>query len=210
MNNDILDLGLTPNKIKVAVCLYSCVFRNHYSVQIKQSTIADKCGIKKVETVSKIIYKLQKLGVIERIERPLKSNGWFGTSVYKLKSVAVRGYFKVYRNVLGKLSGVQLRMYLFVCRAVTKKNDMWNSFNDISRALVKKDGSYSDNHYSINNPEEKQETVQNPDPKEENSQPDIMPSKTLIKPLYSDNESLKSVCSSKYPEFFYFYSGVVP
>ena len=90
MNNDILDLGLTPNEIKVAVCLYSCVFRNHYSVQIKQSTIADKCGIKKVETVSKIIYKLQKLGVIKRIERPLKSNGWFGTSVYKLKSVAVR------------------------------------------------------------------------------------------------------------------------
>ena len=235
MNNEILDLGLSPNELKVAVCLYSCVFRNHYSVQIKQSTIADKCGIKKVETVSKIIYKLQKLGVIERIERPLKSNGWFGTSVYKLKSVAVRGYFKVYRNVLGKLSGVQLRMYLFVCRAVTKKNDMWNSFNDISRALqisrnkiisvinelvelgvirklkiVKKDGSYSDNHYSINNPEEKQETVQNPDPKEENLQQDIMPSKTLIKPLYPYDENLKSVCSSKYPKFFYFYSGVVP
>ena len=143
MNNDILDLGLTPNEIKVAVCLYSCVFRNHYSVQIKQSTIADKCGIKKVETVSKIIYKLQKLGVIEHIERPLKSNGWFGTSVYKLKSVAVRGYFKVYRNVLGKLSGVQLRMYLFVCRAVTKKNDMWNSFNDVRYHYCKKPNGYA-------------------------------------------------------------------
>ena len=126
-------------------------------------------------------------------------------------------------------------MYLFVCRAVTKKNDMWNSFNDISRALqvsrnkiisvinelvelgvirklkiVKKDGSYSDNHYSINNPEEKQEAIQNPDPKEENPQQDIMPSKTLIKPLYPYDENLKSVCSSKYPKFFYFYSGVVP
>ena len=58
--------------------------------------------------------------------------------------------------------------------------------------------------------EEKQETVQNPDPKEENLQQDIMPSKTLIKPLYQYDENLKSVCSSKYPEFFYFYSGVVP
>ena len=235
MNNDILDLGLTPNEIKVAVCLYSCVFRNHYSVQIKQSTIADKCGIKKVETVSKIIYKLQKLGVIERIERPLRSNGWFGTNIYHLKAVVCRGFFKVYRNVIDKLSGVQLRMYLFVCRAVTKKNDMWNSFNDIARVLqiarnkvisvinelvelgvirklkiVKKDGSYSDNHYSINNLEEKKETVRNLDPKEENSQQDILLSKTLIKPLYPYYEGLKSVCSSKYPEFFYFYSGVVP
>ena len=35
--------------------------------------------------------------------------------------------FKVKRYILGKLSGVQLRMYLFICRAVTKKNDMWNS-----------------------------------------------------------------------------------
>ena len=78
------------------------------------------------------------------------------------------------RYILGKLTGVQLRMYLFVCRAVTKKNDMWNSFNDIADALqiarkkviavinelvglgfirklrvLKKDGSFSDNHYSV-------------------------------------------------------------
>ena len=41
MNNEILDLGLSPNELKVAVCLYSCVFRNNYHVQIKQSTIAE-------------------------------------------------------------------------------------------------------------------------------------------------------------------------
>ena len=49
VNNEILDLGLSPNELKVAVCLYSCVFRNNYHVQIKQSTIAEKCGIKKTE-----------------------------------------------------------------------------------------------------------------------------------------------------------------
>lgn len=32
MNNDILDLGLSPNEIKVAVCLYSCVFKNNYCI----------------------------------------------------------------------------------------------------------------------------------------------------------------------------------
>ena len=73
-------------------------------------------------------------------------------------------------------------MYLFICRAVTKKNDMWNSFNDIANALqiarkkviavinelvslgvirklrvLKKDGSYSDNHYSVSEPEVQKE-----------------------------------------------------
>ena len=175
MNNDILDLGLSPNEIKVAVCLYSCVFKNNYYVQIKQSTIADRCGIKKTETVSNIICKLQRKGVIEGVSRPHKKDGNLGTYIYKLKSIATRGFFKVKRYILGKLTGIQLRMYLFVCRAIVeKKNDMWNSFNDISRALqigrnkviavinelvelgviskskvLKKDGSYSDNHYAI-------------------------------------------------------------
>ena len=175
MNNDILDLGLSPNEIKVAVCLYSCVFKNNYYVQIKQSTIADRCGIKKTETVSNIICKLQRKGVIEGVSRPHKKDGNLGTYIYKLKSIATRGFFKVKRYILGKLTGIQLRMYLFVCRAIVeKKNDMWNSFNDISRSLqigrnkviavinelvelgvivksrvLKKDGSYSDNHYAI-------------------------------------------------------------
>ena len=196
MNNEILDLGLTPNEIKVAVYLYSCVFKNCFAVQIKQSTIAEKCGIncfavqikqstiaekcgiKREETVGSIVCKLQRKGIIERVKRPVRANGRLGTYIYKLRSVSHNGYFKVYRYILGKLTGVQLRMYLFVCRAVTKKNDMWNSFNDISRALqisknkivsvikelvelgfiiktkvMKKDGSYSDNHYSITKPE---------------------------------------------------------
>ena len=167
LNNSILDCGLTPNELKVAVCLYSCVFGNRYYVQIKQSTIAAKCGIKKVETVANIICNLQRKGIIEGVSRPHKANGWLGTYIYKLKAVVQKGFFKLQRNILGKLNGV------------TKKNDMWNSFNDISRALqigrkkviavinelvemgficktkvIKKDGSYSDNHYAISEPSE--------------------------------------------------------
>ena len=173
MNNSILDCGLTPNELKVAACLYSCVFNNRCVVQIKQATISQKCGIKKIETVANIICQLQRKGIIERVSRPHKANGQLGTYIYKLKAIVSKGYFKIKRYILGKLNGVQLRMYLFVCRAITKKNDMWNSFNDISRALqigrkkviavinelvgmgfirklkvLKKDGSYSDNHYS--------------------------------------------------------------
>ena len=235
MNNEILDLGLSPNELKVAVCLYSCVFRNNYHVQIKQSTIAEKCGIKKTETVSKIIRKLQNVGVIERIERPFKSNGWLGTQIYILKKVAYKGYFKVKRDILGKLTNVQLRMYLFICKAVTKKNEMWNSFNDIARALqiarnkvievinelvelgvivkknvLKKDGSYSDNHYSITDRKTEQAPNENPDKKEESPQQTTTALRTLKNILYPNYKSFKANCQAPFSHFVYFRSGVVP
>ena len=94
LNNSILDCGLTPNELKVAVCLYSCVFGNRYYVQIKQSTIAAKCGIKKVETVANIICNLQRKGIIEGVSRPHKANGWLGTYIYKLKTVVQKGFFQ--------------------------------------------------------------------------------------------------------------------
>ena len=172
LNNSLLD-GLTVNELKVAVCLYAAAF-NGIVVQIKQSTLADKCGFKQTKTVAGIICRLQRKGIIERVVRPYKCNGNLGTYIYKLKKVASRGYFKVKRYILNRLSAVQLRMYLFICRAVTKNNKMWNSYNDMAQALgigrakvistvkelinmgvvrrfkvKKKDGSYSDNHYSL-------------------------------------------------------------
>ena len=170
LSNDILNIGLTPNELKVAAYLYSCVRKGNSYVSVKQRVIASKCGISKVETVGSIIGRLQRKGVIERVSRPHKANGQLGTYIYKLKAIASKGFFKVKR-------------YLFVCRAVTKKNDMWNSFNDIADALqiarkkviavinelvslgfirklrvLKKDGSYSDNHYSVSEPEVQKKT----------------------------------------------------
>jgi predicted transcriptional regulator len=180
--NDILTIGLTPNELKVAVCLYSCIFGSRKAVCVKQSTIALKCGIKMIETVGNIICKLQEKGIIERVSRPFKANGQLGTYIYKLREISRKGFFKVKRYILGRLTGAQLRMYLFVCSTVTKKNDMWNSFNDIARYLgiartkviatiselvslgliskrrvLKKDGSYSDNHYSVSDAKKKSE-----------------------------------------------------
>ena len=215
MNNEILDLGLTPNEIKVAVYLYSCVFKNCFAVQIKQSTIAEKCGIKREETVGSIVCKLQRKGIIERVKRPVRANGRLGTYIY----------------ILGKLTGVQLRMYLFVCRAVTKKNDMWNSFNDISRALqisknkivsvikelvelgfiiktkvMKKDGSYSDNHYSITKPEVSNDSENK---KVDSAQMTTMAEITEMVFSFFD-EIVDSVSERICSKAFYFYSGVVP
>ena len=232
LSNEILDCGLTPNELKVAVCLYSCVFRNNFRVQIRQSTIADKCGIKTVATVGNIICKLQRKGVIERVSRLHKANGQLGTYIYKLKAIVSKGYFKIKRYILGKLNGVQLRMYLFVCRAITKKNDMWNSFNDISRALqigrkkviavinelvemgfirklkiLKKDGSYSDNHYSVSEPSAENK---NQGKKEESPKQATTLFGTFKNILHIDYILPVIACQAVKQDFFYFHSGVVP
>ena len=122
-------------------------------------------------------------------------------------------------------------MYLFVCRAVTKKNDMWNSFNDISRALqisknkivsvikelvelgfiiktkvMKKDGSYSDNHYSITKPEVSNDS--------ENKKVDSAQMTTMAEitgMVFSCvDEIVDSVSERICSKFVYFFSGVVP
>ena len=232
LSNDILDRGLTPNELKVAVYLYSCVRRGNCFVSVKQSTIACKCGIRKVETVGSIIGRLQRKGIIERVSRPHKANGQLGTYIYKVKAIASKGFFKVKRYILGKLTGVQLRMYLFVCRAVTKKNDMWNSFNDIAQALqiarkkviavinelvglgfirklrvLKKDGSYSDNHYSVSEPEVQTEKE---DKKESPKQAaNLFGTKKRNKTCF-DYKPLIAYCQVHNQGLPDFYSGVVP
>ena len=235
LSNDILNIGLTPNELKVAVYLYSCVRKSNMYVSVKQSTIANKCSISKVETVGSIICRLQRKGVIERVSRPHKANGQLGTYIYKLKAIATKGFFKVKRYILGKLTGVQLRMYLFICRAVTKKNDMWNSFNDIAHALqiarnkvvavinelvglgfirklrvLKKDGSYSDNHYSVSDPQpQKKRRDKKASPKQAanlfGTQKNIY--------AYQDYKPIIACCQAtnkKLVDFYFYLSGVVP
>lgn len=230
LNNSILDCGLTVNELKVAVCLYSCAYNNSSTVCVKQSVIARKCGFKQSKTVADIICRLQRKGIIERVRRPYKRNGHLGTYIYTLKKIVSKGFFKVKRYILTKLNAVQLRMYLFICRAVTKKNDMWNSFNDISRALqigrnkviaainelvkmgfirkfkiIKKDGSYSDNHYSVAEPPQKA--------KKESPQQSGKMSGTFIKIekiSYLDYMQSVSACQGKSINLIDFFSGVVP
>lgn len=230
LNNSILDCGLSVNELKVAVCLYSCMYRKD-TVQIKQATIAAKCGFKQVKTVAEIICRLQRKGIIERVSRPHKSNGHLGTYIYTLKKIVSKGYFKVKRYILDKLNAVQLRMYLFICRAVTKKNDMWNSFNDIANALnigrnkviaiikelvkmgfirkikvLKKDGSYSDNHYSVT---ELTTEKQNQGKKESPKQATIAFG-TFSKTIYLNYKHPVILCQAKKSEFIIFSRGVVP
>ena len=232
LSNDILNIGLTPNELKVAVYLYSCVRKGNPCVSVKQRVTASKCGISKVETVGNRICRLQRKGVIERVSRPHKTNGQLGTYIYKLKEIASKGFFKVKRYILGKMTGVELRMYFFVFRAVTMQNDMWNSFNDIADALqiarkkviavinelvslgfirklrvLKKDGSYSDNHYSVSEPEVQTEKE---DKKESPKQAANLFGTHKRNKTCFDYKTLVACCQAKNQGLPYFYSGVVP
>lgn len=149
---------------------------NHKVISIKQSSLCEKTGIKSKETVAKHIGILIRLGFVERVSRHLKRNGDYGTYHYTLKLPQEQGnYFYVPRDIIGKLNPAQMRLYLFICKCRDNRTgECWHSYNDLADALhtkrssvitiikelvalkviekimvMKKDGSYSDNHYRL-------------------------------------------------------------
>lgn len=64
LSNKIFDLGLSAKELSIYA--YLCSLPNDYptfegaAVKVKQSTIAQKCGIKAVQTVAKVISTLQQ------------------------------------------------------------------------------------------------------------------------------------------------------
>lgn len=178
ISNNIFNYGLTANELHIytVMCsLYSNAY-NHDIVTIKQSTIAEKCGFKTTETVSRGISRLCRKGLIRRAERFIKRNGDLGTYHYTLSLPRSDDkYFFVSRKIIGKLNSIQMRMYLFICKCLDNKTgECWNSYTDIANSLnvkrsavietikqlvslkvierikvLKKDGSYSDNHYRL-------------------------------------------------------------
>lgn len=178
MSNQIFDYRLSANELHIYAVMCS-VYSNAYHhdvITVKQSTIAEKCGLRTTETVSRAISSLCRKGLIRRVQRFTKRNGELGTYHYTLALPRSGGrYFFVPRSIIGKLNSVQMRMYLFICKCLdSRTGEMWNSYTDISNALrikrsaaietikelialkvieriqvIKKDGSYSDNHYRL-------------------------------------------------------------
>lgn len=178
MSNSIFDYGLTANELHIYTVLCSLYSNSYYHniVTIKQSSIAEKCGFKTTETVSRGIATLCGKGLIKRADRFIKRNGDLGTYHYTITLPQEQGrYFYVSRKIIGKLNSVQMRMYLFICKCLDPRSgECWNSYNDIANALRikrnkvietikqliglnvierirkrKTDGSYSDNHYRL-------------------------------------------------------------
>ena len=140
LSNQIFDLGLDYQEFSVYAYLCSLP-TNQYkitgesTVTVKQATIAQKCGIKAVQTVSRVISRLREKELVEPLERTVKANRFKGTYRYSVRQLTTdKGYFSVDRSVFGKLTPRQIVIYLFICKSYSLQlRDCWNSFNDISK-----------------------------------------------------------------------------
>ena len=138
LSNNIFDLGL--NAKELSIYAYLCSLPNDYpmldgaAVKVKQATIAQKCGLKAVQTVSKVIDSLAAKGLVVPIKRSIKANGHKGTYLYEVKKLPTNdSFFFVDRSVFGKLVPRQLMIYLFICKSFSLQlKDCWNSYNDIA------------------------------------------------------------------------------
>jgi DNA-binding MarR family transcriptional regulator len=104
------------------------------TITVKQTTIAQNCGIKAVQTVSKVLTALTAKGLVEPIKRNTKRNGHKGTYIYTVKKLPTNdSFFFAERRVFRKLIPRQMMIYLFICKAYsTEIHDSWNSYNDIA------------------------------------------------------------------------------
>lgn len=139
ISNQIFSFRLDAQEMSVYAYLCSLP-TNQYTlsgekiIRVKQSTIAQKCGIKAVQTIARIITRLAEKGLAEPLERSVKANRHKGTYSYSVKELPTdKEYFFVDRYIFGKLIPRQLMIYLFICKSYSPElRDSWNSYNDIS------------------------------------------------------------------------------
>ena len=138
LSNKIFDFGLNPKEMSIYAYLCSLPSENPMfdgnAVKVKQATIAQKCGIKAVQTVAKIIDSLAAKGLVIPIKRSVKANGYKGTYIYEIKKLPTNdSFFFMDRRVFGQLVPRQMMIYLFICKSYSLQlKDSWNSYNDIS------------------------------------------------------------------------------
>ena len=139
LSNKIFDLGLTAQELAVYAYLSSLPSEQPMldgtAVKVKQSTIAQKCGIKAAQTVAKVINRLTEKSLVRPLERSTKRNGHKGTYTYEVKKLPTNdSFFFVDRSIFGQLVPRQIMIYLFICKSFSVQlNNSWNSYNDIAR-----------------------------------------------------------------------------
>ena len=135
--NEILNIDLTANELAVLFYLATIYSQGRDTVCVKQSTIADRCGIRTTQTVAKITASLADKGLIA-CRRCIYDNNSTGMIYYTLKMPDIStGYFSVQRQIVKEqLTPVQLRTYLFICRTISPTlGQSWNSYNDLAKIL---------------------------------------------------------------------------
>ena len=167
---------LSAIQMRVLAALYSLAPFNSYRVKVRQSVLAEKCGCS-VSTIKRAVDILIEKRYIQSAARDELYSGsmkLLGTYTYVLPAIVKKGYFYINRKALAVLDKLQTRIYLFLCKCSRKTMDCWNSFSDIARQLGlqrnavvqtireliekqvidrrhnhKKDGSFNDNTYTI-------------------------------------------------------------
>lgn len=139
LSNQIFELGLDAQEMCVFAYLCSLptaqrTITGETTVRVKQSTIAQNCGIRALQTVARIISCLQEKGLVELLGRSVKVNRHKGTYGYAVKQLPLDGgYFFVDRHIFGMLNPRQIMIYLFICKSYSPTlHDCWNSYNDIA------------------------------------------------------------------------------
>lgn len=138
--NSLVEKKMLPSDFAVAAFLYSMAQaygnRNMYGiyVKVKQTTIAEACGIS-VESVARATKRLIGLGVIISRERSIKANRHLGTYTYTLQDINDH-FFRVDRKAAKKLTAKELRCYCLFCKCKQNSNKMFfHSYSDLSKML---------------------------------------------------------------------------
>lgn len=138
--NSLVETKMLPSDFSVAAYLYSIQQAYGFEsllgncVKVRQSSIAQACKIS-VESVSRAVSRLQKLGVIVSKERKVKANRHLGTYIYTLKKLEGR-YFRVNRAAAKQLSPKELRCYALFCKLRGNGTNMFfHSYSDLAQML---------------------------------------------------------------------------
>jgi len=114
----------------------------HKYIRVRQTTIAKKCGIKSAQTVAKVTAALMAKGYLSHILAAYRADGRKGTYTYVLSPELLKSayYTKISRSVFNYgFSAEQLKIYFFIIKCIDPKlGYMFNSFNDIAKALKMK------------------------------------------------------------------------
>lgn len=138
--NSLVEKKMLPSDFAVAAFLYSMAQaygnKNLYGiyVKVKQTTIAEACGIS-VESVARATKRLITSGVIISRERCVKANRHLSTYTYTLAEIGSR-FFRVDRKAAKRLTAKELRCYCAFCKCKQNSSKMFfHSYSDLAKML---------------------------------------------------------------------------
>lgn len=138
--NSLVETKMLPSDFAVAAYLYSVQQAYGFEsllgscVKVRQATVAQACKIS-VESVSRAVSRLEKLGIIVAKERTVKANRHMGTYIYTLKKIEGR-YFRVNRTAAKQLTPKELRCFALLCKLRGNRTNMFfHSYTDLAQML---------------------------------------------------------------------------